>query len=942
MNRSRLVLLLTGLAILIGGAAITPAPKAWAAAVKAKLMFRQSPLNMGLVRPGFTSTATEQVFNASGIVPAAIATATIASPFKISSNQCEGVTLQPAQGCSIVLLFSPTKKGKFSQPLKVTVTGEKTVFKMSVSGSGSLTAGTPTPSPTPTPTPSTTPTPTPAPTIAPTAAGDVFLLGGYAALPVIYDPAAATANTSGTFDAFAGGVGSGLLPENYQSVALPNGQILIAGGDDGSNAFSNAYIYDPSAQTVTPTTSMNQARTQFTLTLLNSGQVLAVGGSDVWVNTGNLSSGGGSETLSSAEIYDPPSKTWTEAAPMSVARLAHTATLMPDGTVMIVGGLTDNSSSSGYTLAQDYEFFTPPTGGESEGSWAPNSISLSSVPRFNHSAVLLDDGTVLVVGGEATASPSATIPAPVHYFPGSNFWSTVQPEKTPRYRDAVTKLADGEVLVAGGINSSGSLLNTAETFNPSGSVWTAVTGTLPNAASGQVATLMRDGRVIIAGGTSSTVATFDYSTSQFTAGGTLPSNAFSGAGSTALVVQTAFNVLPVGAGPGIATPAATPQSVVPNVPYASVKVCIPGTAQCRVVDGIVVDTGSSGLRLFASKLQFPETSVAGFTPISTTSGGQLGECFPFVGSVAWGPVADADIDMGGEVAKSVPFQIIDDTGSFSSIPVECSKLEPAVLSSPFAPAAGCNGILGVGPSPNDNGAEQYYSCSNGSCTAYLLPVVNSPVVVNPVTAIHNAVFDKTSTDYNGIGLTMNSVPLGGQAADYGNLTFGIGTESNNNPSSTVQVFLGNPNDTFADAILTKFGNATIEGYLDSGTNAYAFDSPSNAPITQCPSNAPPNGPWYCPATPVSTSAINEGSASTPVSTPVPFIIGNASQLIQNGVYALPEVGGPLVNGLFDWGLPFFYGRTIYVGIDGESAFINSTCGTCTSTPCSCAGPFFAY
>jgi Protein of unknown function (DUF3443)/Kelch motif len=939
MNRSRLVLLLTGLAILIGGAAITSTPQAWAAAVKAKLMFRQSPLNMGLVRLGFTSTATEQVFNASGIVPAAIATATIASPFKISFNECEGVTLQPAQSCSIVLLFSPTKKGKFSQPLKVTVTGEKTVFKMSVSGSGSLTAGTPTPSPTPTPTPSTTPTPTPAPAIAPTAAGDVFLLGGYAAVPVIYDPAAATANTSGAFDAFAGGAGSGLLPENYQSVALPNGQILIVGGDDGSNAFSNAYIYDPSAQTVTPTRSMNQARTQFTLTLLNSGQVLAVGGSDVWVNTGNLSSGGGSKTLSSAEIYDPPSKTWTEAAPMSVARLAHTATLMPDGTVMIVGGLTDNSSSSGYALAQDYEFFTPPTGGESEGSWSPNSISLSSVPRFNHSAVLLDDGTVLVVGGEATASPSATIPVPVHYFPGSNFWGAVQPEKTPRYSDAVTKLADGEVLVAGGTNSSGSLLNTAETFNPSGSVWTVVTGTLPNAASGQVATLMRDGRVIIAGGTSSTVATFDYSTGQFTAGGTLPSNNFTGPGSTAIVVQSASNVLPLGAGPGIATSAAAPQSVSPNVPYTSVRICVPGTNQCRVVDGIVVDTGSSGLRLFASKLQFPNTT--GFTALTTNSGGELGECFPFVASFTWGPVAQADIYLGGEIAKGTPIQIIDDLGSFASVPLACSRSGSlAPISSPAAPAAGFNGIMGVGPIPNDNGANQYFSCTSGNCTAYLPPGVNSPVVVNPVTAIHNAVFDGTSTDYNGIGLTMNSVPLGGQAADYGNLTFGIGTESNNIPSSTVQFFQGSDDASFAGAILTKSGATTVEGYLDSGTNGIEFNSTT---ITECPANTPPNGPWYCPAAVATTSAVNEGSNSTPVSPSVTINVGNAEQLIQNGTYALPELGGPFGQPpLFDWGLPFFYGRTIYVGIDGESAFINSTCGTCTSTPCSCAGPFFAY
>jgi hypothetical protein len=939
MKRSRLALLLTGLAILIGAAAITSTPKASAAVPKAKLMFTQSQLKLGVVRVGFTVTAEPvSVFNASGLVPAPIATATIAAPFSIGSNDCAGVTLQPAQSCSIVLLFSPTKKGKFSQPLKVTVINEKTVYKMSVSGTGSLTASTPTPTPSPTPTP-TPATPTPTPAVAPTAAGDVFLLGGYASVPLIYDPAAAIAYTSGNFDAFTGGVGNGLLPENYQSVALPNGQILIAGGDDGTNAFSNAYLYDPSTQTVSPTTSMNQVRTQFTLTLLNNGQVLAVGGSDVWVNTGNLSSGGGSATLASAEIYDPPSKTWTEAAPMSVARLAHTATLMPDGTVMIVGGLTDNSSG-GYALAQDYEFFTAPTGPESEGSWSPESISLLSVPRFNHSAVLLDNGSVLLVGGQGATS--ALVTTPVLYTTLSDFWGTVSTERTPRYSDAVTKLANGDVLVAGGINSSGSLLNTAETFSPNDLTWTQVSGTLPgNGASGQTATLMSDGRVIIAGGTSSTVATFDYSTGQFTAGGTLPSNNFNGPGSTAIVVRSASNVLPLGAGPGIGTSAAAPQSVSPNVPYTSVKVCVPGTNHCRVVDGIVADTGSSGLRLFASKLQFPETSVVGFTPLTTTSGGELGECFPFVASFTWGPVAQADIYMGGEIAKGAPIQIIDDLGSFASVPSACNRSGSlAPISSPTAPAAGFNGIMGVGPIPNDNSVNQYYSCTNGSCTAYLLPVVNPPVVPNPVTAIHNAAFDGTSTDYNGIGLTMNSVPEAGQAADYGNLTFGIGTESNNEPSSTVQVFQGNVDGSFAGAIETKFGTSTIAGYLDSGTNDIAFN---DSAIAQCPSNTPPNGPWYCAAPVATLSAVNEGSTGTPVSLPVNFTVGNAEQLIQNGTYALPEVAGPFGSPpLFDWGLPFFYGRTVYVGIDGLSALINSSCGTCTTTPCSCAGPFFAY
>jgi hypothetical protein len=193
-------------------------------------------------------------------------------------------------------------------------------------------------------------------------------------------------------------------------------------------------------------------------------------------------------------------------------------------------------------------------------------------------------------------------------------------------------------------------------------------------------------------------------------------------------------------------------------------------------------------------------------------------------------------------------------------------------------------------------------------------------------------------------LTMNSVPAAGQAADYGNLTFGIATESNNNPSSPVQVFPGTESD--GGVIQTLFGTSTIESFLDTGTNQIAFNDSS---IIQCSSGTPPNGPWYCPSSPVHLSATNEGGVNdTPVSPAFPFIIGNAEQLIQNGTYALPELGGPFgtpagfPEGLFDWGLPFFYGQTVYVGIEGESAFVNLTCGTCTTTPCTCPGPFFAY
>src|ERR1700677_3924902 len=127
-------------------------------------MFDPSPASAGVVRTGFTSTTSVEVFNASGTVSAHISGVTINPPFSKAPNgdQCTGQTLGPAQSCNVTVQFAPLKKGKFSQALKVTVTGNKTVFKVTTTGTGSLTAATPTPSPSPTPSPTPTLAPTPA------------------------------------------------------------------------------------------------------------------------------------------------------------------------------------------------------------------------------------------------------------------------------------------------------------------------------------------------------------------------------------------------------------------------------------------------------------------------------------------------------------------------------------------------------------------------------------------------------------------------------------------------------------------------------------------------------------------------------------------------------------------------------------------------------------
>jgi hypothetical protein len=427
---------------------------------------------------------------------------------------------------------------------------------------------------------------------------------------------------------------------------------------------------------------------------------------------------------------------------------------------------------------------------------------------------------------------------------------------------------------------------------------------------------MADGRVLIAGGTSSEAVSYDRTTNVFVTGGSLPSGAFSGAGSAVAIVQSAINVMPVGVGPGIDN---VPAPGFQNIPYTSVKVCVAGsTTNCRVVNGIVLDTGSVGLRLFASKLQ-----GSGFSPLAV-SGGGLGECFNFIASVAWGSVAQADIYMGGEVAKNTPIQIMDDLNRFSPIPSGCNPGGLPVLSSPSALAAGANGVLGIGDLPNDlNGDVTYYSCANNTCAILSTP---GTFVLNPVSNIHSDVSGAGSTDYNGVALSMNTVSSGGQAADYGNLALGIGPAANDTAGASVQVFLANSSG-FMEA---KLGNTTLPAYLDTGTNAYAFNAiPA---ISQCSSNNPSNGPWYCPASTLLEQITNEGFNGSPKSTPAPFSVGNAQQLSQNGVWTEPEMAGPIAS-LFDWGMPFFYGRTVYIGVG--PAYLSSSFTSVDA-------PFFAY
>ncbi len=256
---------------------------------------------------------------------------------------------------------------------------------------------------------------------------------------------------------------------------LENGLVLIAGGSASSTWVSTAELYDPASGTFTATGDLNYARAGHTATLLPNGFVLIVGGYDSSYNV-----------LSTAELYNPATGGFTYTGSLNSARYLHTATLLSDGMVLIAGG----GDSSGTPLASS-ELYNPKTG---TFSYAANL----NIGRLYHTATMLNSGKVLIVGG---ADSSWNILASAElYDPAANTYTVTGSLNTGRYTHASVLLDDGDVLVAGGYDANYSTLNSAEVYNPMTSTFMSA-GNLVSGRGSPSATLLDNGQVLFVGGT---------------------------------------------------------------------------------------------------------------------------------------------------------------------------------------------------------------------------------------------------------------------------------------------------------------------------------------------------------------------------------------------------------------------------------------------------------
>jgi N-acetylneuraminic acid mutarotase len=283
----------------------------------------------------------------------------------------------------------------------------------------------------------------------------------------------------------------------HTATLLRDGSVLVVGGYDGEGPpiedaahvpLATAEVYDPASGRWSATASMSTARAGHTATLLPDGGVLVVGGG----GEGEPMEGG--PRSATAELYDPGTGTWSATGSMTEARNGFSATLLANGTVLVAGG------GANYREAELYD--------PSNGTWTATGNMAEG--RKAHSATLLLDGTVLVAGGCACSEPPPTDSAE-RYDPNTGEWTAVEGMVYGRVVASMAALSDRRVLATGGYDrdrvpgSEPPPLASAELYDPATQQWTA-TADMGTARVNHTMTLLSDGRVLVVGGGDATDA----------------------------------------------------------------------------------------------------------------------------------------------------------------------------------------------------------------------------------------------------------------------------------------------------------------------------------------------------------------------------------------------------------------------------------------------------
>ncbi len=308
-------------------------------------------------------------------------------------------------------------------------------------------------------------------------AGGIHHDGSYLREVELYDPAASTFSATGPL----------VFPRTFHTATLlSNGQVLIAGGEYGDPFISHnhrtAELYDPATGTFSLTGSLNELRYSATATLLPNGKVLVAGGNQT-------DYGDPLHSLAAAELYDPATGTFNVTGSMPSARDSNTATLLPNGKVLIAGGFSFSGGALSSALLYD----------PASGTFSSTGSMITK--RFDHTATLLPNGKVLITTGW-TLDVSTGVTGPVSsaelYDPSSGTFSATGSLARERRSARETPLSNGNVLITGGSDDSNNL-STAELYDAASGTF-SLAGSTAFPRGSHTATILPNGKVLIAGG----------------------------------------------------------------------------------------------------------------------------------------------------------------------------------------------------------------------------------------------------------------------------------------------------------------------------------------------------------------------------------------------------------------------------------------------------------
>jgi len=350
----------------------------------------------------------------------------------------------------------------------------------------------------------------------------------------------------------------------------------------------------------------------------------------------------------------------------------------------------------------------------------------------------------------------------------------------------------------------------------------------------------------------------------------------------------------------------------PNKACTTVVICNSNQTNCTSITDLRVDTQTSGIHIFQDAL--PSTLYTSLQNISTTNG-NLGNCFNYEGYSYWGNVFQAIVLLNGQKA-SVPIQIIDNTKTHPTTS-ESTNLCTSLTNTPTnSSKAHYQGIFGIGPKQQDCGSScvstpsiYYYSCPNGlaqsiaTCTQTTVPL--NQQITNPIAEL--------AENNNGVILQLPQVPSAGVPSVEGSIILGIDTETNNASTGTQYI----PTNTDTSISVSSQGQS-YSAMINAAASAFTFPSTiTTGTVNQIT--------YYCPTTAQNFTSMIYGSQNIPLT----FSIGNATSLLGHSSYVFAELGIPSSQNTIIYGIPFFFGKSVFVGFENRSSSLGQ-------------GPYYAF